>query len=32
MTDRTYNIITTDQGVPIKAWTNGVPPEDAARP
>jgi tRNA-splicing ligase RtcB (3'-phosphate/5'-hydroxy nucleic acid ligase) len=30
MTDRTYNIITTDQGVPIKAWTNGV--EDAARP
>jgi tRNA-splicing ligase RtcB (3'-phosphate/5'-hydroxy nucleic acid ligase) len=26
----TYNIITPDKGVPIKAWTKGVPLEDAA--
>ena len=31
MTDYTYNIITSDHGVPIKAWTKGVPLEDAAR-
>ena len=31
MTDTTYNVIKTDTGVPIKAWTKGVPLEDAAR-
>jgi tRNA-splicing ligase RtcB len=31
MSDATYNVLTTDAGVPIKAWTKGVPLEDAAR-
>jgi tRNA-splicing ligase RtcB len=31
MTDTTYNVIKHDNGVPIKAWTKGVPLEDAAR-
>ena len=31
MTDQTYNVIKPDNGVPIKAWTKGVPLEDAAR-
>jgi tRNA-splicing ligase RtcB (3'-phosphate/5'-hydroxy nucleic acid ligase) len=31
MTDNTYNFIKPDTGVPIKAWTKGVPLEDAAR-
>jgi len=31
MTDNTYNVIKPDTGVPIKAWTKGVPLEDAAR-
>jgi tRNA-splicing ligase RtcB len=31
MTESTYNVIKPDTGVPIKAWTKGVPLEDAAR-
>src|SRR5215472_8877190 len=31
MTEQTYNVITPDNGVPIKAWTKGVPLEDAAQ-
>jgi tRNA-splicing ligase RtcB len=31
MSDKNYNIITPEQGVPIKAWTRGVPLEDAAK-
>src|SRR6266545_7025334 len=31
MTGNTYNVIKPDTGVPIKAWTKGVPLEDAAR-
>jgi tRNA-splicing ligase RtcB len=31
MTDATYNVMKPDKGVPIKAWTKGVPLEDAAR-
>src|SRR5690242_10021054 len=31
MTDTTYNVIKPDSGVLIKAWTKGVPLEDAAR-
>src|SRR6202049_274765 len=31
MTDNTYNVIKLHNGVPIKAWTKGVPLEDAAR-
>src|SRR5438094_10568836 len=31
MTSTTYNVITPDHGLPIKAWTKGVPREDAAR-
>jgi hypothetical protein len=31
MTENTYNVIKPDTGVPIKAWTKGVPLEDAAR-
>jgi tRNA-splicing ligase RtcB (3'-phosphate/5'-hydroxy nucleic acid ligase) len=31
MTEQTYNLIKPDKGVPIKAWTKGVPLEDAAR-
>jgi len=30
MTDQTYNVILPEKGVPIKAWTRGVPLEDAA--
>jgi tRNA-splicing ligase RtcB len=31
MTEQTYNVIKPDNGVPIKAWTKGVPLEYAAR-
>ncbi len=31
MTDPTYNVIQPERGVPIKAWTKGVPLEDAAQ-
>ena len=31
MTDSTYNVMKPENGVPIKAWTKGVPLEDAAR-
>jgi tRNA-splicing ligase RtcB (3'-phosphate/5'-hydroxy nucleic acid ligase) len=31
MTDTNYNVIKPDNGVPIKAWTKGVPLEGAAR-
>ena len=31
MTDATYNVMKPEKGVPIKAWTKGVPLEDAAR-
>jgi tRNA-splicing ligase RtcB (3'-phosphate/5'-hydroxy nucleic acid ligase) len=31
MPETTYNLITPDHGVPVKAWTKGVPLEDAAR-
>ena len=31
MTDNTYNVIKPDKGVPIKAWTKGVPVEEAAQ-
>jgi tRNA-splicing ligase RtcB len=31
MTDTTYNVMKPDKGAPIKAWTKGVPLEDAAR-
>src|SRR5881296_2818220 len=31
MTDTTYNVLKPENGVPIKAWTKGVPLEDAAR-
>src|SRR6059058_1345267 len=31
MTDATYNVLKPENGVPIKAWTKGVPLEDAAR-
>jgi len=31
MTDQNYNVIKPDSGVPIKAWTKGVPLEDAAQ-
>ena len=31
MNEQTYNVIKTEKGVPIKAWTKGVPLEDAAR-
>ncbi len=30
MTERTYNVIETENGAPIKAWTKGVPVEAAA--
>jgi tRNA-splicing ligase RtcB (3'-phosphate/5'-hydroxy nucleic acid ligase) len=29
--EKNYNFLTTDNGVPIKAWTKGVPLEDQAR-
>lgn len=31
MPEATYNVISPQTGVPIKAWTRGVPLEDAAR-
>ncbi|MBL8211030.1 MAG: RtcB family protein [Bryobacterales bacterium] len=31
MAETTYNIITPENGLPIKAWTKGVPLEDEAR-
>jgi RNA-splicing ligase RtcB len=31
MTDAAYNVMKPGNGVPIKAWTKGVPLEDAAR-
>ncbi|HEY6971787.1 MAG TPA: RtcB family protein [Candidatus Angelobacter sp.] len=31
MTDKTYNVFKPDKGVPIKAWTKGVPVEEAAQ-
>jgi tRNA-splicing ligase RtcB len=31
MNEQTYKVIKTEKGVPIKAWTKGVPLEDAAR-
>jgi len=31
VTEQTYNVITPDNGVPIKAWTKGVPLENAAQ-
>jgi tRNA-splicing ligase RtcB len=30
MTEATYNVMKPDKGVPIKAWTKGVPVEEAA--
>src|SRR3981189_2326701 len=29
--EKNYNVLTTETGVPIKAWTKGVPLEDQAR-
>jgi tRNA-splicing ligase RtcB len=31
MSENTYNVIAPASGVPVKAWTKGVPLEDAAR-
>src|SRR5262249_45541099 len=31
MTDKNYNVIHAEKGVPIKAWTRGVPVEEAAQ-
>src|SRR5438309_11603596 len=31
MSESTYNVIAPDTGVPVKAWTKGVPLEDSAR-
>ncbi len=31
MSETTYNVIAPEKGVPIKAWTKGVPLEDQAR-
>src|SRR6476660_2288330 len=31
MSDNTYNVYNTNKGVPIKAWTKGVPVEEAAQ-
>jgi tRNA-splicing ligase RtcB len=31
MSEITYNVIAPENGVPVKAWTKGVPLEDAAR-
>jgi tRNA-splicing ligase RtcB len=31
MTENTYNVLKPENGAPIKAWTKGVPLEDAAR-
>jgi hypothetical protein len=29
--EKNYNVLTTENGVPIKAWTKGVQLEDQAR-
>jgi len=29
--EKSYNVLTAERGVPIKAWTKGVPLEDQAR-
>ena len=31
MSDNTYNVYKPQNGVPIKAWTKGVPVEEAAQ-
>jgi tRNA-splicing ligase RtcB len=31
MADESYNVYTQEKGVPVKAWTKGVPVEDQAR-
>jgi len=31
MSEKTYNVYTQENGVPIKAWTKGVPVEEAAQ-
>src|ERR1043166_3601394 len=31
MTEKTYNVIKPEKGVSIKAWTKGVPVEEAAQ-
>src|SRR6202012_3677226 len=31
MSEKTYNVYTQENGVPIKAWTRGVPVEEAAQ-
>ena len=31
MSETTYNVIASETGVPVKAWTKGVPLEDVAR-
>lgn len=31
MSEPSYNLIAPDHGVPVKAWTKGMPLEDAAR-
>ena len=31
MTENPYNVMKPDKGVPIKAWTKGVPVEEAAQ-
>jgi RNA-splicing ligase RtcB len=31
MANETYNVYSTDKGVPVKAWTKGVPVEEQAR-
>jgi tRNA-splicing ligase RtcB (3'-phosphate/5'-hydroxy nucleic acid ligase) len=31
MSERKYNLIAAEHGLPVKAWTNGVPLDDSAR-
>ena len=31
MNEMNYNVLTAERGVPVKAWTKGVPVEEAAR-
>ena len=31
ISEKAYNVIAPENGVPVKAWTKGVPLEDAAR-
>ena len=31
MANESYNVYVQDKGVPVKAWTKGVPVEDQAR-